>query len=354
MKPISGRDILRQLKADLIGKDSYRGVSLTYSWLANQFGHFSLGFIPTLVTCSCLKKCTSILYPEFWAALIISILWFLFELYNFLGPLLFNKISNSNLLFTPGKKYTFKPSWSNIAFDTFTDLCFFWLGAFSASLYLMSCCTVVYILIALLLILLYPVYYWYLTKIYIQAAQYPFQFRLSQWDNRIDANDKQTVIQFIKNEATGKHLFVFGSWKSGKTSLSVGIGTEMSINHKTCMYTTAIKLYSMFFEKDEINSDNKTSLWTWRNSSMLVIDDINPGEPVKKDLVTPCDFLNFIDKLSLPNNENREIIRNKNIIWVLGNEDPEKIRLTEWQNMLEKIGVKSQNILSVNLLKKDL
>ena len=32
------KDIFSQLKADLIGKDSYRGVTLSYSWLANQLG----------------------------------------------------------------------------------------------------------------------------------------------------------------------------------------------------------------------------------------------------------------------------------------------------------------------------
>lgn len=46
---ISLKHVLQQLKADLIGKDSYRGVTLTYSWLPNQFGHISLGFIPTVI-----------------------------------------------------------------------------------------------------------------------------------------------------------------------------------------------------------------------------------------------------------------------------------------------------------------
>jgi hypothetical protein len=210
-------------------------ITLTYSWLANQFGHFSLGFIPTLIAYSILKKYTSVANPSFCSALIISIIWLLFELYNFLGPLLFNRISKSNLLFAPSKKYTFPPAWGNIAFDTFTDLCFFWLGAFSASLFLLLSWLVVYILIALLIILFYPVYYWYLTKIYLQEARYPFQFRLSQWDVNITQDDKDTVQQFLKNKESGKHLFVFGSKKSGKTSISVGISTEMSNRHNACM-----------------------------------------------------------------------------------------------------------------------
>jgi hypothetical protein len=354
MGAITCRDILRQLKDDLIGKDSYRGISLTYSWLANQFGHFTLGFIPTLITYSILKKCSSVHNPAFWAALIISVLWLLFELYNFLGPLLSKKISRSNLLFVPGNKYVFQPAWGNVAFDTFTDLCYFWMGAFTASLYFKCSCTVMVILITLFVILIYPAYYWYLTKMYLQAAQYPFQFRLSQWEGQILPGDKKNVLEFLRKKETGRHLLIFGSRKSGKTSLSVGIGTEMSIKHKTCLYTTAMKLFSMFAEKDEVLLTNKGSLWTWRNSSLLVIDDINPGDPIKRDLVTPDIFLQFIDTTFdpsiLPNNKNREILRSKNVIWVLGNKDDEITLLyNKWQHLLKEIGVKSENIFSVNL-----
>src|SRR5262249_33558356 len=98
MGVINGKDVLHQLKEDLIGKDSYRGVTLTYSWLANQFGHFSLGYVPTLILYSILKR-TRIDKPFFWAAVIICGVWLLFETYNFLGPLLLKKHSRSNLLF---------------------------------------------------------------------------------------------------------------------------------------------------------------------------------------------------------------------------------------------------------------
>lgn len=41
--------IKKQLKQDLWGKDAYRGVTFSYTWLANQFGHFALGFIPAVL-----------------------------------------------------------------------------------------------------------------------------------------------------------------------------------------------------------------------------------------------------------------------------------------------------------------
>lgn len=350
MRSISTKEVLLQLKADLIGKDSYRGVTLTYSWLANQVGHFSLGFIPTLFTSEVLRKYSSIDNSAIWSAAIVSILWFLFELYNFLGPLLLKKRSTSKLFFISGKIHSFLPPWANIAFDTFTDLCFFWLGAFSASLFLGFSTTAVFILVILSFILIYPTGYWYLSKMYLQAAQYPFQFRLSQWEGNINVGDKDVIDRFINSKEIGNHLFVFGVKGSGKTSISIGIGTEISLNKKACLYTTGIKLFDMFFEQDMNLQLRGTQLWTWRKASLLVIDDINPGNPIKNDIVTPENFLKILDTFSISNRENRDTLKNKNVIWVLGDKDQENALMDEWIDMLMKIGVEQKNIFAINLL----
>jgi hypothetical protein len=339
MKPISGKDILRQLKYDLIGKDSYRGVTLTYSWLANQFGHFALGFIPTIVFYRVLIKYAQT-NASLKAALGVSLAWLLFELFNFLWPLLSKK-----------KQYIFKPAWGNVAFDTFTDLCFFWLGAFSAGAICEHVSFFKIILFVLMILVICFGYYWYLTKMYLQTAQYPFQFRLSQWNGKINEEDKKTVGLFLANNDSGKHLFVFGAKNSGKTSISVAIATEKSIKHKTCIYTTAIKLFSTFFEHDIKLMEDTGSLWTWRTTSVLVIDDINPGDPIMENIVSPQLFLKFIDSCQPVNEANRKCIREKNTIWVLGNENTDNRLLPEWQLMLEGVGVNKQNIHAIHLIK---
>ena len=82
-KTITFNKILKQLKADLIGKDSYRGITLTYAWLANQFGHIALGFIPSFLLfhfCE-IDAVKSPIYT--------SLFWLGFEILNFLVPLLF-------------------------------------------------------------------------------------------------------------------------------------------------------------------------------------------------------------------------------------------------------------------------
>ena len=347
MGVITCKEVIKQLKADLIGKDSYRGVTLTYTWLANQFGHFSLGFIPTFILFLVLSKYQRINNPSFSSAIIISCTWLLFETYNFLGPLLFQKHSKSKVLFMPGTTYNFQPAWKNIAFDTITDLSFFWIGSFSASLLCVFAWIKVIVLIILLVFLIYPCCYWYLTKMYLQAAQYPYQLRLAQWNLNIAEEDKIKIKRFI-NSNEQIHLFVFGAKRCGKTSLSVGIATEVSIKHRTAVYTTAMKLVPMLFEtKKQLLQDSGT-LWTWRDCDIMVIDDINPGDPVNTDLISPTTFKDYIDAFST-NEVNRKTIANLKTIWVMGSEDPSNDILQEWTTMLQSIGVESQKILSVNL-----
>ena len=203
-------------------------------------------------------------------------------------------------------------------------------------------------LLALLVLLIYPARDWYLTKMYEQEAGYPFQFRLSQWGAALNAENKQKVLDFADTSNTGKHLFLFGAYKSGKTSLSVAIANERSIKHQTCSYVTAMKLFSLFFEPVDPIEDLGT-LWSWRDASLLVIDDINPGFPLKEEVVTPDAFLRFLDHDGM-GDANKKVIREKNIIWVLGTDDTAfNTRQQKWEAMLVDFGIERSNISAVNL-----
>ncbi|MBY0481154.1 MAG: hypothetical protein K2Q21_07350 [Chitinophagaceae bacterium] len=352
MGKVTTKDVFHQLKADLIGKDSYRGVTLSYSWLANQFGHFSLAFIPTIPLYFLLKDYCGLSMPGLFASAIITGIWVVFETYNFLGPLLSNRVSHSKLLFVSGPKYQFQPAWLNIAFDTFTDLCFFSLGAFSSGrmmgYYNHGNITILSIFtVFICLVVAYPAHYWYLTKIYQQNADYPFQFRLSQFDLPISEENKTTVKSYLQNNQPGKHLLIFGERDKGKTSLSVGLANEKSIQNKSCVYLTAMKLSSMFFEPEDI-ADTIKYLWTWRNTDYLVIDDIDPGDPIKENIISSDQFLEYIDKYTGHDEANRKIIQNTSVIWVLGN-DANGIMRQKWTEMLQQLGVSIENISCVEL-----
>ncbi|MDP5104621.1 MAG: hypothetical protein NWQ31_00440 [Polaribacter sp.] len=345
-KNISVQRILQQLKADLIGKDSYRGVTLTYAWLANQFGHISLGFIPTFLVYYFLN------IEAFKAALYVATFWFLFELYNFLGPLLSKKESNSDVVFMPKKsKYIFEPKWFNVAFDTFTDVCFFSAGSFlfAFCIYKFNNKMIIIVLAILAIYLLFATRYWYITKMYQFYARFPFQFRLSQWDFSINPSDKLKVENFLAVKNSGNHLLIFGSLSAGKTSLGVGMLNELSIKNNSCLYVSAIKMFSYFF-KDEDAMLEAYEIWNWKTANFLMIDDINPSEPIQNALISPTKLVSFIDTLKPENKYNRALLKNKNIIWVLGSKQflAEKNK-DEWKEMLLNIGVEEQKISVINL-----
>lgn len=357
-RKIDYRQILKQLGEDLIGKDSYRGVTFTYSWLANQFGHYSLGYIPTLVAFAALERWATWENKALWAALMVSGFWLIFEVCNFLGPLLLNRQSSAQNLYIPSKqKYVFQPDWKNVAFDTFTDLLFFWFGAFSAGILLdfpnpVLNPVIIVTLIVLALALLYPAYYWFLTKMYLQYAKFPVQYRLSQWtrlpdNDQLDKSDIQTVNQYLKNATTsnGHHLLVFGGRRSGKNTLGIGIATELAIRHRTCSYYSAIQLFNTFsLTEEQIMESDECKVWSWRSASVLVIDDINPGRPMQRIFVSAQDILHILNGGEI--GENRQTIRNKNVIWIVGDDAGNG---EEWKNMLLEIGVHQDKIRAVGL-----
>ena len=107
-----------------------------------------------------------------------------------------------------------------------------------------------------------------------------------------------------------------------------------------------MKLYSLFYTTEK----NEHQIWSWIESEYLVIDDINPGDPIKQNIVSSEDFLKFIDTSKNKNIWNREVLKNKNIIWVMGNEYiSDKECYSSWVLMLNELGVNNAQIKSINL-----
>lgn len=181
-------------------------------------------------------------------------------------------------------------------------------------------------------------------------ARFPFQFRLSQWDFHIEDENKLKVDTFLGASKTdGEHLLIFGSLNTGKTSLGVGILNELSIRNNSCLYVSAIKMFNYFF-KDEGDVLESHEIWNWKTADYVMIDDINPSEPIQDELISPKKLLSFIDTLKPENKENRALLKNKNIIWVLGNKQPKDIAHKDtWKKMLLDIGIEEHKIAKVNL-----
>ena len=84
---ISGSMILRQVYHDLIGsKDAQDASTLTYTWVADQFGHVTLGFIVTLALwalISIIWRGIDVPWRPAWAAILVAAAIVLKEVYDF-------------------------------------------------------------------------------------------------------------------------------------------------------------------------------------------------------------------------------------------------------------------------------
>ncbi|MFQ3579965.1 MAG: ATP-binding protein [Bacteroidales bacterium] len=337
MYKINFYDVLKQLYYDLLGKDSQRGITLTYSWLCNQWGHFGLGFVPAILMGTYSYLQIFGLDTIIVAGLLICVLATLFEIINFLWT-----------LFVTSRHKTFDLDYSNVAFDTFTDIIFFYIGGLSAiqvlshifNITVSSVLLYLFIAIGVYALLVFP--YWYVSKMYIQNARFPFQCRLSQWKFSIPNSVKKQILEALKSNES-KHILLFGGQNTGKTSLAVGFATERAIKRKPVVYTTAIKSSPFFLSSDETIREKDHVLWSWRQASCMVIDDINVGTPVP-DCLTP-DFFRSLIFTPQYSEINKKALCCQTVIWVIGGREHKN----NWLDLIAEIGIDKQNILIVDL-----
>lgn len=327
---ITLNEIYKTLYADLIGKDSHRGITLTYGWMANQVGHFSLGFIPTYITFLIIENPVR-------SFLIVALFWLCFEFINALSPL-YKKEYNGNGVF--------KVQWGNLIFDTLTDLSFFWFGGLTSLLLETLDATVFYVLLIMTLALFFAGRYWFVVKLYQQNAFFPFQFRLSQWNSPIHSENVQPLIELLTKQDRNKHFLVIGKKGRGKTSLMVGLANEFAILKNKSTYTTFSKWLSLLNENTSVNKQISLSLWNWTESDFLIIDDINPGEPIDANKYTAADILLYIE--SKESERNKIVLQNMNVAWIIGDfHQADNAQL--FSNVLIKLGINAKNIFVIDL-----
>ncbi len=350
MGHISKKTIKEQRHEDLIGKDAYRGTSLTYAFLANQFGHFSLGFIPTVLIYLFLQKFNYDIKGEHWVFISVGVLWTLFEILNsYLN--IFKHPDHAFVKFKL-KRFPFKPSWGNLFYDFITDVGFFWFGAFFAgAFYVMDLFhSLMYVLPFVLMVI--PYFYWYITRMFLQMPGYPVQYRLSQWQIAVEDDVKLGVYNFMNAEFSGTHLMVFGEDTHMNTMLGIGIATEKSFKHHKCTYTTVIKLCNLFALKTPNLSFFKPApSWNWDNANYIIIDDVAVSNPTTTP-ISPNEFKkNLLNENFAERNMN--VLKEKKIIWIFGKDDATASIQKGWIQLLLEIGVAQKNIIVINLVKKE-
>lgn len=259
--------ILKQLKQDLWCKEITTGYTPSYSWCANQLGHFTLGFAPTILIAQAVK---AIIGPTSLIALVslVPVLYMMYkeqqdkqlEVSNYkhihgLVPLDVGGL-NKNIWTT----HWFVFAGASLAASLFISFPFFWI-----------------LPPVLLLLLLIPSWlllkYWVSQKVCFQQATLPYIFRLSYYP-LANVNNSTQAREYIKAFVSGQleHLIVCGPPKSGKTKLAAAIGTGMAFQLNVLRYTD---LFSFFRDAASTETVHSGFIpWPYIAAQTLIIDDV--------------------------------------------------------------------------------
>lgn len=352
MKKITSKEIRRQLKMDLIGKDAFRGVTFSYSYLCNQFGHFSLGFFLALAALAFndwmgwLHNETD---PEGIAALMSAGVVLLFEIFNYTYSIYIKPKRQK-------KDLPFKKDSNNLLRDLTVDLLFFWIGAVAFHL----CFTPfnywgekeLFVFGGGVVILVLG-RSWYIRKIYQQQAFFPFSLRLAQIEGPVIPEEVERIQSLIDSDNKQVHLLLYGDEKHENNELAVAMGNEFAIKKNKVYYTSFLSFLRMCYENyDELMDYNGSrGFWTWRETNYLIIDHMLSGGEVQAISYEPDQLLAEIynDQFG---EINKEILLKQNIIWVVGdipNHIPKEVYKEKWRSFLIKLGVNEAKIMEIDL-----
>jgi hypothetical protein len=318
LHPPTSREVLKQVKFDLFGKDVQETPTVSYVWMADQGGHIALGFIPTIVIVKVVfdqllvenmqdifgigDDDRSSLIKTVISAAVVMLIWSVKEITDY---------RREKGRFAASTKYfAFNAAelWRNVRIALF----FFLVGATLAVATELHGWHPWLVLVVLILAVLWRSKSWLQQKITFQQAGLPFLYRLASFDGKI-ANPvpPSTAIDFInelcdpqRKPTMPRHLVIAGPLDTGKSSLAAAIGTEYAFRLGIGRYITMIKLVQSVERKkqeakaraanagpptgtqappsnqgsvqlsDQQEYDDGRILWHWPSVDLLIIDDV--------------------------------------------------------------------------------
>lgn len=367
-KKMSLCEFFHQAGSDALGKEVQEGYTLSYVWFANQFGHFNIGFLFSLLLFAIILTgalffncfhpidlCTNSIAHRwwmFWIVLAGLIFWSFKEARDYSKDVKKAALCN---VFPIDKRDLFH--------DSLTAVVFIFFGLVAAWLSLYKYYFAVLSVLISLLIGIGIAYYWVQQKIYFQRAGMPYQFRLANFPTKLckslnppsvqESNELVMYIyDFINNQKRHwkytaeqksiqvtnpwKHLIIYGKRKTGKTNLAVGIGTEKAFQDGKVFYSSYFNLLQIMPDYNPSPlSFGYMQRWDWKEAEIMIIDDVNPTI-LSTSYITPVNLVNAFNNFLTSN----LYYMNNNIktIWVLSiPDDANQIYITNWHNEFTKL-----------------
>lgn len=365
---VTASQLFKQALEDIQGKEVQNGYTLTYVWMANQLGHFTIGFAGTLLLVwgvqVLLAPCLGCSVSPFLATretggglsdvrlqgavcgwvIVVAVghvlLWCAKEWWDYL------RARND----AHGSAFDFKGI--DVFLDAATAVGFIAIGIVVAFCSLLAWSLGLLAFVAGVLVALVPAHYWLSRKYCFQRAKIPYVFRLADFGGTFDPGLKgppgAAVVDAFLHDPTKprprpRHLLIFGEAHTGRTELSTGILTEHCFDVKKGRYLT----WTKFVENASMPPDQQEEeqSWPWQHSDIVVLDDVVSSVDGLA-LEAPADVAQQLAGLG---QSTIDKLKDRQLVWVLGPAD-EKVR-KEWRDALKgQFGDSDDDYCEVRLL----
>ena len=335
-RSVSTREVLCQVWNDFTDKEVQAGYTYTYIWMANQVGHFTLGFLPTILAswlfrwfgCEPVDEGHS--PPLLWFALVSAAFWGVKEIRDVVRA----KRGAAGHVF-PVNVWDL---WRNAG----TAVYFFWTGILVAVLGLFSGLLglIVFVLLSAVAVLV-PARYWLPRRLCFQRAHLPRVARLADFTGQLSARPRRlsarNIESFLEAAKANRvdvpcHLLVFGEVGTGRTYLAVAIGTEHSFEVRRVRYLTWTKLLESAVSDPTSGVQDGALVWPWMSVDILILDDmVDQSGTVGPELLEE----KRKELRDLPDPA-RNALRKQRVVWVFGSIEDGMPAPEEWIGLLRR------------------
>jgi hypothetical protein len=282
LQPPTVHDIGCQVQRDLFGKDVQDTPTASYSWVADQFGHFALGFEITFALSWIFILAGWDHAPTIYLIPVSILVFFaLKELSDYVTAR--RKATQA--------KSDFPFDQAEILWNMGTAVLYIGLGVVVAAPAVVL--TKSWALVPLVMLIpvagvaIFVGIWWLRRKITFQQAGLPMMYRLAIFPNYLgDGSELKSNIAFVNalidpTQPAGRHLVIAGPPLAGKSSLATGVGTEFAFKKGIGRYTTLLKLLESSTPVKNPQTDIPTEfqdgriLWPWETADLLIVDDVD-------------------------------------------------------------------------------